>query len=111
MMMKSAYDILYKKSIVTPQLFWDSIAKKALVWKTKYEEICGESWSDKNWFGGGTLNITESCLDRHIQNGQGGKIAYKEIDENDTERTITYTILLERVCQLANALSKRGIKK
>ncbi|KAL8148696.1 hypothetical protein AgCh_005888 [Apium graveolens] len=64
------------------------------------------------WFEGGITNICYSCLDRHIESGNGDKIAiYWEGNEPGADASLTYTQLLQRVCQLANYLKDIGVKK
>ncbi len=58
----------------------------------------------------GKLNVTESCLDRHLENN-GDKVAYYFVGEPGDERTVTYRQLYEEVCQLANGLASLGVSK
>ena len=62
------------------------------------------------WFTGGTLNISENCLDRHVANGLGDKVAYHWIGEPGDTRTITYADLLDEVQKTANALKELGVE-
>lgn len=58
------------------------------------------------WFEGGITNICYNCLDRHIESGNGDKIAiYWEGNEPGADASLTYTQLLQRVCQVDNRLS------
>src|SRR6202022_4738977 len=57
----------------------------------------------------GRLNVTVSCLDRHVAR-HGDAVAYDYVCENGTERSITYAELLARVNQLANALGLEGVR-
>ena len=71
-------------------------------------------WSDApfaRWFVGGKLNISVNCLDRHVANGLGDKVAYHWEGEPGDQRTITYAQLLAETCQLTNALRELGVKK
>ena len=64
-----------------------------------------------SWFADGTLNITESCLDRHLET-RGNKTAILwEGDEPGDVRKLTYRELHANVCQAANALTELGVKK
>ena len=64
------------------------------------------------WFIGGKLNITENCLDRHLETrGDQVAIKYEANDPNTPVQDITYRELYERVCQTANALKEMGIQK
>ncbi len=78
-----------------------------------------EPWSDlytweppyAQWFIGGKLNVSVNCLDRHVNNGLGERVAYFWEGEPGDSRTITYRQLLDEVCQLTNALRELGVKK
>ncbi|MGH9038384.1 MAG: acetate--CoA ligase [Acidimicrobiia bacterium] len=90
--------------------FWAARAA-ALVWRKPWERVL--DWSDApfaRWFPGATLNITESCLDRHLE-ANGDKVAYHWEGEPGDRRTITYRQLHEDVCRLANALASLGVEK
>ena len=63
------------------------------------------------WFEGGTLNASYNCLDRHVEAGGGGKVAFHWEGEPGDTRTITYSDLLDDVCRLANALTSLGVRK
>jgi len=64
------------------------------------------------WFIGGKLNITENCLDRHLEKN-GNKIAFTWEPNNPSEKTVTisYNELHARVCRFANVLVNNGVKK
>src|SRR5690606_37719323 len=63
------------------------------------------------WFVGGQLNVSENCLDRHLEAGRGDRIAYHWEGEPGDTRTITYAELHEEVCRFANALLGLGVTK
>ena len=61
---------------------------------------------------GGRINVCFNCVDRHVEAGQGEKIAYYwEGEPEDERRTITFADLQREVCRFANALRKLGVKK
>lgn len=63
------------------------------------------------WFSDGTLNASVNCVDRHVANGKGDKVAYHWVGDGESDsRTITYQQLQDMVCQTANALSELGVK-
>jgi acetyl-CoA synthetase len=68
--------------------FWESLASE-LVWKKKWTK--GLKWKapDAEWFVGGKLNLTESCLDRHIVEGRKNKAAIIWEGEPGDRRTLT----------------------
>ncbi len=107
------YHSQYKKSIEQPELFWDDIAN-TFQWKKKWNKTL--SWDFETpsikWFEGGQLNITENCLDRHIaERGNQAAIIWEPNDPSEKQRTITYSELLLKVKQFANALKNNGVKK
>ena len=63
------------------------------------------------WFEDGTLNASYNCLDRQVEAGLGDKVAIIFEADGGEVTKVTYSELLSRTCQLANALRARGIKK
>ena len=90
--------------------FWKSWAEK-LTWSKPFERVLEWDEPFAKWFGGGTLNASVNCLDRHVEAGRGDRIAYYFEGEPGDRRTITYAELLKDVCKLANGLRKLGIKR
>ncbi|MFY8166767.1 MAG: acetyl-coenzyme A synthetase N-terminal domain-containing protein, partial [Sediminibacterium sp.] len=64
----AAYHAAYKKSIEEPAAFWSEIAE-SFTWKKKWDTVLDWNFKDPKieWFKGGKLNITENCLDRHLE--------------------------------------------
>ncbi|MEY3919980.1 MAG: hypothetical protein RLZ15_774, partial [Actinomycetota bacterium] len=62
------------------------------------------------WFVDGKLNASVNCLDRHIEEGRGDRVAFYFEGEPGDTRTITYAELLKDVKKAANALTEIGIK-
>jgi acetyl-CoA synthetase len=92
--------------------FWAEQAER-LHWDKKWEQVL--DWSNPpfaKWFVGGTLNAAYNCLDRHVENGLGDRVALHWIGEpEDDTRSVTYAELKDEVCQAANALTELGIEK
>jgi len=61
------------------------------------------------WFVGGSPNIKESCLDRHVAQHPDRAAYYWEGEPGDT-RTLTYAGLHAELCRLANALTGAGVQ-
>ncbi|KAK2968839.1 hypothetical protein RJ640_028232 [Escallonia rubra] len=110
---------MYKRSIEDPAGFWSEIASE-FYWKRKWVEhqVYSENLDIRKgninieWFKGGTTNVCYNCLDRNIESGNGDRIAiYWEGNEPGLDATLTYTQLLDRVCQLANYLKDIGVRK
>lgn len=107
------YQNQYKASIENPQDFWATQAGE-FVWKKKWDTVLKWNFEEPKveWFIGGQLNITENCLDRHLQT-QGDQVAFYWEPNDPTEKAIqlTYRQLHEQVCTFANVLKKNGVKK
>jgi acetyl-CoA synthetase len=107
------YRQLYKESTENPEEFWNRVAQN-FEWKQSYERTL--RWNFENphieWFSGGKLNITENCLDRHL-NTRGNKLALIWEPNDPRERFVRYTYreLHERVCKYANILRSFNVKK
>jgi acetyl-CoA synthetase len=91
--------------------FWEKAAER-LSWETRWDRVL--DWDDApfaKWFVGGKINAAYNCVDRHVEAGNGDKVAYHWVGEpeNDT-RDITYAELKDLVCQAANALTDLGVK-
>jgi acetyl-CoA synthetase len=101
---------IYERAAADPLAFWAEWAER-LTWRTHWDEVL--DWSGApfaKWFVGGTLNVTESCLDRHVA-VDPGKIAFYWEGEPGDRSTVTYKQLLDDVCQMANALDELGVQK
>jgi acetyl-CoA synthetase len=82
-----------------------------LHWDQKWNQVVDWQLPFAKWFIGGRLNAAYNCLDRHVMQGRGERVAfYFEGEPGDTQ-TITYADLLSRVCQAANALKALGVKQ
>ena len=92
--------------------FWGRLAKENLYWKQVFTKVLDESKAPfYKWFEDGTTNASYNCLDRNLQNGNANKTAIIFESDDGKVTNVTYQELHDRVCQLANALRKRGIKK
>ena len=107
------HQLAYKKSIDNPMEFWEEIAE-TFIWKSPWTEVLRYDWSIPKtaWFVGGKLNITENCLDRHVE-AHPDKLAliWEPNDPSDSTIEYTYRELLNAVCCFANGLKNKGIKK
>ncbi|HEY9109596.1 MAG TPA: acetate--CoA ligase, partial [Roseateles sp.] len=92
--------------------YWARLARELLSWQTPFTKVLDESKAPFfKWFEDGTLNVSYNCLDRHVEAGKGGKTALIFEADDGTVTKVTYSELLARTSQLANALKARGIKK
>lgn len=111
MLSKGEFDDLHKKSLETPEKFWEKLAGSELAWFKKWDRVFEKDGNKARWFEGGKINITYNCLDRHVQNGGGDKTAYIWTNEKGEEIKITYKELLSKVNQISNLLINLGLKK
>ena len=108
-----AYKEAYKKSIEDPAAFWGEVAEH-FTWRKKWDTTL--EWNFKEpkveWFKGGKLNITENCLDRHIPTkGHLPALIWEPNAPDEAGRVLTYSKLLEKVCQFAQVLKNNGVQR
>ncbi len=109
----SEYKNAYQKSIESPETFWNEIAA-TFQWQKKWEKTLEWDFSvpKVEWFKGGKLNITENCLDRHLEKrGEKPAICWEPNNPNESSRHITYQELYDDVCVFSNVLKNMGISK
>ncbi len=107
------YRSYYQKSIQDPATFWADIATN-FKWKQKWDEVLDYDFSIPKitWFKNAKLNITENCLDRHLeQNGDKIAIIWEPNNPNEDSIKLSYKELHTKVCQFANVLKNNGAKK
>jgi len=109
------YQEAYKKSVEEPDSFWADIASH-FIWKKKWNGNNILHWNFTEpkieWFKGAKLNITENCLDRHLEkNGNTPALLWESNDPSEPSRSITYRELHEYVCRFAQVLKNNGVKK
>jgi acetyl-CoA synthetase len=101
---------LYTEAEKDPLAFWAKQANR-LSWNTPFDEVL--DWSDApvaKWFVGGKLNVAYNCVDRHVEAGNGDRVAIRwEGEPKDDSREITYSELLTEVSKAANALTDLGL--
>jgi acetyl-CoA synthetase len=107
------YKTAYEKSVNDPEGFWGEIAS-TFYWRKKWDKVL--EWDFKKptikWFAGGKLNITENCIDRHLDTlGNTPAIIWEPNDPEEHHRVLTYRDLHTKVCQFANVLKNNGVKK
>ncbi|MCZ4539101.1 acetate--CoA ligase [Dietzia maris] len=101
---------LYDRASSDRLAFWEEQARR-LDWDTEWTEVL--DWSDApvaKWFVGGKLNVAYNCVDRHVEAGNGDRVAIHWIGEpGDDARDITYAELKDEVSRAANYLSSLGL--
>ncbi|HNE27795.1 MAG TPA: acetate--CoA ligase [Saprospiraceae bacterium] len=107
------YRQVYARSVADPEGFWAEQASE-FYWKKPWKQVLKWNFREPRvkWFLGGKLNITENCLDRHLEK-RGKQVAMIWEPNNPAQKAkkITYKQLYNQVCQFANALKAQGVKK
>ncbi|MGH3358959.1 MAG: acetate--CoA ligase [Nocardioidaceae bacterium] len=103
-------DAAYERASTDRLGFWAEQADR-ISWAQPYEQVL--DWSNPpfaKWFTGGKLNVAYNCVDRHVEAGNGDRVAFHWVGEPaDDTRTITYSELKDSVCRAANALLELGV--
>jgi acetyl-CoA synthetase len=102
---------IYDEAEADWQGFWARQAADLVTWYDEWHTILDWQLPFAKWFVGGTLNVSSNCLDRHVEAGQGQKVAYHWEGEPGDQRTITYADLLASVQRFANVLKGLGVGK
>jgi acetyl-CoA synthetase len=101
---------VYDEAAADRLAFWAKQAER-LDWTEPHQEVL--DWSNPpfaKWFVGGKLNAAHNCVDRHVEAGNGDRVALHWVGEPaDDTRSITYAELQEEVCRAANALTELGV--
>lgn len=107
------YEEAYHKSLEDVDSFWAVQARRHLSWEREWDFVLRHNVDEARveWFGGGVLNASHNCLDRHCAHS-GDKVAYYWEGDSITEaRTVTYAELLRMVNGLAAVLRSRGVQR
>ena len=108
-----SYQQAYNNSISDPEGFWGKIAEH-FTWKQKWDKVLDWNFTEPKveWFKGAKLNITENCIDRHLETmGEQPAIIWEPNNPEERVRIVTYNRLHKRVCQFAQVLKNNGVKK
>ncbi|KAL6774217.1 ACS1 [Auxenochlorella protothecoides x Auxenochlorella symbiontica] len=111
------YKRMYDQSLKDPEAFWGKIAED-FYWKKKWDVIEKHNIDTSKgpvsieWFLGAQTNLAYNAVDRHVEAGMGDRVAFFwEGNDVDQSRTVTYKQLQDQVCQVANFLLSKGVKK
>ena len=104
------YDEMYRRSVEDPEGFWSDAARE-LEWFTPFTSVLKGEMGSATWFGGGKLNLSHNCVDRHAQGKLAQKVALLWEGEPGEVRRITYAELYDEVQRFANVLKDLGIRK
>jgi acetyl-CoA synthetase len=90
---------------------WETSASERVSWFTPHETLYTWEAPYAQWYLGATLNVTYNCVDRHVEEGRGERVAFHWEGEPGDTRTITYAELQRDVVRFANALRELGVVK
>ncbi len=110
---RAQYDAAYKQSIENPEAFWEVVASSFL-WRKPWDKVLEWNFTqpDVKWFLGGKLNITENCLDRHLDTlGDKPALIWEPNNPDEPNRILTYKELHQEVVQFAQVLKNNGVQK
>src|SRR5438105_722971 len=92
--------------------FWREEGSRRVSWLEPPTGVYEWQLPYARWYLGGKLNVCYNCVDRHVEAGQGGKVAYYwEGEPEDDRRVLTFADLQKEVVRFANGLKKLGVKK
>ena len=91
--------------------YWEKLAESELRWSKKWSKVLDWKLPHARWFDGGTLNVSDNCLDRHLSTWRRNKAALIWEGEPGDSRTLTYFELWRETCRFANVLKSLGVKK
>jgi acetyl-CoA synthetase len=107
-----AYKALVAEAERDYEGFWARLARETLSWHKPFTKVLDESNAPfYKWYDDGELNASYNSLDRHVEAGNGERVAVIFEADDGTVTRVTYQDMLQRVSRFANALKKRGIKK
>ncbi len=108
----TAYDKLVAEAEADYEGYWLRLAREFVSWKTPPTQSLNASNPPfYKWFEDGRLNVSYNCLDRNVERGLGDKTAIIFEADDGAVNKVSYSALLALVCQFANALKARGVKK
>src|SRR3982074_1164730 len=91
--------------------FWQEEGSRRVTWFEPPGQLLEWNLPYARWYMGWKLNVCYNCVDRHVEAGQGGKVAYYwEGEPEDDRRTLTFEDLQNEVVRFANGLKKLGVK-
>ncbi len=102
---------LYEEAEADYEAFWARQARELLTWRKDFTSVLEWDLPFAKWFSDGQLNVSENCLDRHVDAGRGDRVAYHWEGEPGDVRTLTYAELLTDVKKFANVLLGLGLEK
>ncbi|MCU7923119.1 MAG: propionyl-CoA synthetase [Candidatus Thiodiazotropha sp. (ex Dulcina madagascariensis)] len=108
----SRYAELYRHALDDPEAFWGDVAQ-GLEWHKPWDKVLDESVEPSpRWFSGGRLNTCFNALDRHVEAGQGERLALiYDSPVTAQKRSYSYRALRDTVAKLAGVIAANGVGK
>ena len=104
---------LYDEAAADHEAFWAARAREYVTWSTDFDTTL--DWSDApfaKWYVGGELNVAYNCVDRHVEAGNGDRVAIHFVSaDGDGDREIPYAEMQREVARAANGLESLGVEK
>ena len=104
------YQEMWQRAKDDPDGFWGELARENLDWIEPFDQVSEGDMPDTKWFTGGKLNVTQNCLDRHLDNWRKNKAAIIWEGEPGDTRVLRYQDLHREVCRFANVLKQLGVE-
>ena len=104
------YRKMHEESLRHPEKFFAREAKE-LAWRKPFKKVLDWKCPNAKWFTGGQLNVSENCLDRHLDGPRKTKAAIIWEGEPGEKRVITYQQLHRDVCRFSNVLKRHKVRK
>ena len=103
----------YQESIINPESFWQKKAEETLDWFSNWDEVAVSDLEagEVAWFKIGKLNACFNCVDRHLETYANKTAIIWEGDDPNDNKEISFQELHKKVCQFANLLKSRNVKK
>jgi acetyl-CoA synthetase len=104
---------MYKSSLEQPEVFWKAQSDRFIDWLNPWTSLTKSNFhkGEAAWFIGGKLNVSSNCIDRHLPAKASQTAIIWEGDNPNESQHISYQELHDKVCQFANTLKQRGVKK
>jgi acetyl-CoA synthetase len=109
----ASLEALQRRSVDDAEWYWDAVSKYlGFRWMTPYRRVLDTSRgiAFPRWFEGGLMNLSDNCVDRHVDEGRGEQPAVIWEAEDGQVRTLTYRELSHEVNRLSNVLKRLGVE-
>jgi len=109
----ASLEALQRRSVDDAEWYWDAVSKDlGFRWMTPYRRVLDTSRgiAFPRWFEGGLMNLSDNCVDRHVDEGRGEQPAIIWEAEDGQVRTLTYRELSSEVNRLSNVLKRLGVE-